>query len=64
LARGGDQFSEFEKVFKPKQRSTGGEADKGVFGHNIGPGGWDRSEFPILIVKVDAIFAPVMAVNH
>jgi hypothetical protein len=43
--------------------SASGDHHKSIWGDRIGPTGWQRAQNILCVMKVHAVFAPVMAIN-
>ena len=59
-----EQSGQFQQIGCPKGRPAGRDDDKRVVRSKAGPPGGKRSQLPLIVVKVDAIVAPVLAIRH
>jgi hypothetical protein len=57
------QIRQLEQVLIPKQASAAGYRYKRIFRHNRGPTRRNGAQFPLVIVKVDPVLGPVVAMR-
>ena len=61
--RAGYQFSQPNQVLPSEVAPAGCDDNERVWGHRIGPTGWKRAQRALGILKVNSIFAPVVAID-
>ena len=61
--RAGYQFSQPNQVLPSEVAPAGCDDNERVWGHRIGPTGWKRAQRALGILKVNSIFAPVVAIR-
>jgi len=64
LAESCDEPSQFQQILDAEGRTPGRDHDEGVGRKGCSPVGRQRGEPAIIVMEVDAWFAPVLTVSH
>ena len=59
-----NQATQLQEIDYSEGRSPGGDYHKGIFPGDIGPLGRNRTQFPGVIMVVDAILAPYVPIGY
>jgi hypothetical protein len=57
------QISQRQQAIGRERAPSGRDHHERIQGHHVGPPGWQREQLPVLVMQVDPVLAPVLAVD-